>query len=217
MVVQLIQVLTVYIAFSGSQGIILALAFTCYTYGIMEFGSKTGIATIAFMISDTIYSVQQYGTLPYLNIIFYAGSLIVFVASSIKQNKKLLNELKSPKLVKMPQRKVMIFVSLIVITIALANMAVNIKSNTDILTNLIVQVLQALQILIPVTIAFRNRAMYLQILTVYIVGNINSLRILRYGSIDIVQSIETIFVMAAILIAYKSNKEIYKRMEVVET
>lgn len=217
LVVQTTVMMAVYTAFSGLVGIWLSLAFLCYTFGILEFGEKTGIATIAFLLSDTVYSLSQYQTLPYINLVCYAVQLIIFLENCIKSNKGILSELNKPKLIQVQQSKIVVISALIIVTVTLSNMAEYVKLEADILTIIIMQILQTMQVLVPISIAFRNKSLYFWIIVIYIVGNINSFRLLEFGVIDIVQTAETIFVMLQILVAYKINRQIYKEKEVIET
>lgn len=195
----------IYTAFSGYTGVLVSTAFILYNIGILKFSKMTGIATICFMLSDTIYSLISYGIIPYINIVCYTGSLIVFVVSSIKnKNKGILNLLKEPRLSEIPQIRLLVFISLMVMTVTLANISSNIEA-TDIATLVLISVTQTLSIVIPIAIAFRNKLTYIAIMLVYIIGSINSIRLIRYSSLDIVQTFETVFILITVWIAYQES------------
>ena len=204
LVIMFIITSLIYTAFSGYLGILISTAFMLYNIGILKFSKMTGIATICFMLSDTVYSLMSYGIVPYINIICYTGSLIVFVAESIKNgNKNILEVLNMPKINKIPQTRFLVFLGLIAVTVTLSNISSSIEV-TDIATVTLVSITQTLSIVVPIAIAFRNKLAYISIVLVYIIGSINSIRLLAYNSFDIVQTVETIFVLMTVWIAYKS-------------
>lgn len=213
--------LILYTSAVGAQSIVFAVAFLVYNVAILNYYRHTGLTVLLFMISDCIYSYFQYGYLPYLNMILYTCSLIFEVYASMKRGISLKNRLLSPNVNNRLSKKTILLSFMFTVTVVLYLMASKADSiiyvETDAITIIISATLSCLSLASVLAIAFRTVEALPVIFLVYLVGSINTLRMFRYGNLDIIQIFDTVIVTISLIMAYikyKRDKKTYD--EIIE-
>lgn len=186
--------------------VIFAVAFTLYNTAILNYYRHTGCAVALFMASDCLYSYFQYGNLPYLNIIFYAGCLIFEVYASMKRGISLGKRLMTPNVNNRIYRKTAFIAAMFIISVVMFLVAEQMKeavsTEKDAVTLILMILLSCLSLASVITIAFRTSWALPIIFILYAVGTVNTARMSALGSIDYVQYFDTVFVTISLVWAY---------------
>lgn len=194
------------VSLTGPSGIIFALAFTVYNIAIMLYTRMTGLQIALFMVSDCIYSFVQFGQSPYFNITVYSIALMYEILMTMKDNGKLLNRLKSPTATMNIGGNAKLMLQLVFVQAVSVMIASDLKTLQDAGEQLSLHILiflssiKVLQILVPLAIALHAKCAKLFIFAVYTIGLLNTLQMMIYGSVDILQIVETAYVYITLFI-----------------
>lgn len=124
----------------------------------------------------------------------------------MKRGISLKQRLLTPNVNNRLSKKVTALGLMFVVTVVLyimANQADSLASaETDSITLIIGVTLSCLSLASVLAIAFRTSEALVVIFLVYLVGSINTLRMLSYGSVDTVQLFDTAFVIISLIWAY---------------